>query len=101
LATGPIGFEACAISHWSRLCHVDSHADLLSDFQGFGDADLPDPGVQERAVRARIAAGEPFPQARQRLPTLTREVGLSAAPPGFTVQPAYEWMLDASRDDTR
>ena len=52
-------------------------------------------------MRARIAAGEPFPQARQRLPTLTREVGLSAAPPGFTVQPAYEWMLDASRDDTR
>ena len=58
-------------------------------------ATLADPGTAEREFRALAAAAERFPEARQRMLTLTRDDLPPAAPPGVEVQTAWQWMLDS------
>lgn len=57
-------------------------------------ADASDPLTAERELRALVEAGAIYPATRQRLLTLTRDGAPAEVPPGITVQPAYEWMLD-------
>lgn len=56
-------------------------------------ADASDPATAERELRALVEAGELHPKAHKRLLTFTRDGAPAAAPPGVTVQPAYEWLL--------
>ncbi len=56
-------------------------------------ADASDPATAEREFRALIEAGEIHTGAHRRLLTLTRDGAPAEAPPGITVQPAYEWLL--------
>jgi uncharacterized protein len=56
-------------------------------------ADASDPATAERELRALIEAGEVHPKANKRLLTFTRDDKPATAPPGVTVQPAYEWLL--------
>ena len=56
-------------------------------------ADASDPAVAERELRALVEAGNLYPQASQRLLTLTRDGAPPELPPGVVVNPAYEWML--------
>ena len=62
-------------------------------------ADASDPATAERELRALVEAGEAHPKAQKRLLTLTRDGKPAAAPPGVTVQPAYEWLLAAPGAD--
>jgi len=55
--------------------------------------------IDKRELRALLDAGEVHPKARKRLLTLTRDGKPAAAPPGVTVQPAYEWLLAAPGAD--
>jgi len=48
-----------------------------------------------RELRALEEAGRVYPQATQRLVTLTQDGSPATAPAGIRVQPAYEWMLSA------
>ncbi len=57
-------------------------------------ADASDLTTAEREFRALIEAGEIYPSARRRLLTLTRDGAPAQVPPGITVQPAYEWLLN-------
>ena len=56
-------------------------------------ADASDPAVADRELRGLIEAGTLYPQARQRLLTLTRDGAPPMAPPGIRVQSAWAWML--------
>lgn len=56
-------------------------------------ADASSAATAERELRALAEAGEVYPQARQRLLTLTRDQAPAEVPAGVTVQPAYEWLL--------
>ena len=56
-------------------------------------ADLSDPATAAREFRALAAGGVPFPQARKRFLTLTREVLPAEAPADVEVQAACEWLL--------
>ncbi len=58
-------------------------------------ADASDPVVSHREPRALEGAGRMLPTANKRLLTLTRDGAPSETPPGVTVQPAYQWMLEA------
>lgn len=58
-------------------------------------ADASDPEVSHRELRALEGADRTFPRANKRLLTLTRDGAPSETPPGITVQPAYQWMLEA------
>ncbi len=52
-----------------------------------------DPMVLLREFRALASAALEYPQATQRLLTLTRDAMPSQAPAKVVVQPAYEWLL--------
>ena len=56
-------------------------------------ADLTEVATAERELRALVDAGTPFPRARKRLLTLTRDTIPATVPAGVIVQPAYEWFL--------
>lgn len=62
-------------------------------------ADASDPATAERELRALQAARTIHAGASGRLLTLTRDGVPGAAPPGVTVQPAYEWLLTPSETD--
>lgn len=58
-------------------------------------ADASDPAVSARELRALAGAGGAFPRAGRRLLTLTRDGAPPEVPAGITVQPAYQWMVEA------
>lgn len=62
-------------------------------------ADPTSPAVAEREIRALEEAGRLFPQATRRLLTLTHDAAPSAVPSGITVEPAWQWLLAAPRQD--
>lgn len=62
-------------------------------------ADASHPATAERELRALVEAGASRPGAHKRLLTLTRDGAPAAAPPGVTVQPAYEWLLANPGED--
>ncbi len=59
-------------------------------------ADASDPASAERETRALLDAGELLPKAQNACSPLTRHCQPRSAPPGITVQPAYEWLLLAA-----
>ncbi len=56
-------------------------------------ADASEPSTAERELRALVAAGEQFPDARLRLLTLDRDGIPDPLPDGVVAQPAWIWML--------
>ncbi|NNM88649.1 MAG: ATP-binding protein [Phycisphaerae bacterium] len=58
-------------------------------------AELDDPSVREREVRALLTAHEHHPQAAMHLITLTPEI-LADIPAGIAVQPAWQWLLGSA-----
>ena len=57
-------------------------------------ADLSDPAVVERELRAPAPAGEQFPDAGKRLQTLDRDNLPRTLPGGAVAETTYDWMLD-------
>lgn len=62
-----------------------------------------DPGAletREREARALAVAAEEHPRARRRFLVLNADQTTVPVPEGTTVQPVYEWLLDAETDET-
>ena len=59
-------------------------------------ATLAEPATAQREFRALVAAADRFPGARRTVLTLTRDDLPQSVPDGIEVQPAWQWMLDAS-----
>ncbi len=57
-------------------------------------ADASDAATADRELRALTEACDQFPRARPLLLLLTRGGAPPAPPPGVSVRPAYEWLLD-------